>query len=219
MVRAPVGSKVVFDISMSLDGFVTAADRTPEEPMGRGGLRLMDWAFGDDARGAQVLRDGVAGLGATIAGRETYDSSVPWWGADGPSGDARRPVFVVTHRAPASSPENGVYTFVTDGLESALAQADAAADGRDVCIMGGADLGRQYLAAGLVDELSIHLVPVLFHQGTRLFDNLGVDHTQLEILDVVAGPSATHLRYAVTRPSSTRERSARPVATHPVEVP
>jgi dihydrofolate reductase len=190
-------SKVVFDISMSLDGFVTAADRTSEEPMGRGGLRLMEWAFGDDPRGAQVLRDGVAGLGATIAGRETYDTSLAWWGADGPSGDARRPVFVVTHEAPGSSPENGVYTFVTDGLESALAQAKAAAAGRDVCIMGGARTGQQYLAAGLVDELSIHLVPVLFHRGTRLFDNLGVDHTQLEVLDVVAGPAATHLRYAV----------------------
>lgn len=190
-------SKVVFDISMSLDGFITAAERTPEEPMGRGGLALMDWAFGDDPRGTQVLRDGVAGLGATIAGRETYDTSVPWWGSDGPSGDARRPVFVVTHEAPTSSPENGVYTFVTDGLQSALAQAKAAAAGRDVCIMGGARIGQQYLAAGLVDELSIHLVPVLFHRGTRLFDHLGVDHTRLKILDVVTGPLATHLRYAV----------------------
>ena len=195
-------SKVVLDVSMSLDGFMTAAERTPDEPMGRGGLRLMEWALGGDSRGAQVLRDGVAGLGASIAGRETYDTSVPWWGADGPSGEARRPLFVVTHQAPESSPDNGVYTFVTDGLDSALAQATAAADGRDVCIMGGASIGQQYIAAGLVDELSVHLVPVLFHRGTRMFDHLGVDHTQLHVLDVVATPVATHLRYAVHKVGS-----------------
>jgi dihydrofolate reductase len=192
-------SKVVFDISMSLDGFMTASDRTPDEPMGRGGLRLMDWALSDDSRGAQVLRDGVASLGASIAGRETYDTSLPWWGADGPSGQERKPLFVVTHKAPETSPENGVYTFVTDGLESALAQAKAAARGRVVCIMGGAALGQQYIAAGLVDELSIHLVPVLFHHGTRMFEHLGVNHTQLDVLDVVSTPSATHLRYAVRK--------------------
>ncbi|MFI5897315.1 dihydrofolate reductase family protein [Actinoplanes sp. NPDC051513] len=186
------------DISMSLDGFMTAAGRTPEEPMGPGGLRLMDWAFAD-AEGAKVLRDAVAGLGASIAGRETYETSLPWWGADGPSGDARRPLFVLTHEAPKSSPENGVYTFVTDGLGSALDQAVAAADGRDVCIMGGARTSQQYLAAGLVDELSIHLVPVLFHDGTRMFDHLGVDQTQLEVLGVISTPQATHLRYAVRK--------------------
>jgi dihydrofolate reductase len=190
--------KVIFDTSMSLDGYMTAANRTPEEPMGAGGLRLMDWAFKDE-RGAQVLRDGVAGLGATIAGRETYDTSLPWWGANGPSGDARIPLFVVTHQAPDTSPDDGVYTFVTDGVESALAQAQKAANGRDVVVMGGANLGQQYIAVGLVDELSIHLVPVLFHGGTRMFDNLGVDHTDLEILDVVASPNATHLRYAIKK--------------------
>jgi len=189
-------AKVVFDISMSLDGFMTAAGRTSQEPMGPGGLVLMDWAF-HDTRGAQVLSDGVAGLGATIAGRETYDTSVPWWGPDGPSGDARKPVFVVTHEPPESTVDNGVYTFVTDGLQSALAQAKAAAGERDVCIMGGASIGQQYLAAGLVDELSIHLVPVLFHRGTRMFDNLGENHIKLEILEVIHTPAATHLRYAV----------------------
>lgn len=192
-------SKVVFDISMSLDGFMTAADRTLDEPMGRDGLVLMDWAFGDDDLGAHVLRKGIAGLGATIAGRETYDTSVRWWGANGPSGEARKPVFVVTHKAPESGPDGGVYTFVTDGLESALDQAKAAADGRDVCIMGGARTGQQYIAAGLVDELSIHLVPVLLHQGTRMFDRLGVDHTRLDIIDVLATPSATHLRYGIRK--------------------
>ena len=190
--------RVIFDTSMSLDGYMTAADRTPEEPMGPGGLRLMDWAFKDE-RGAQVLRDGVAGLGATIAGRTTYDTSLPSWGANGPSGDARVPLFVVTHQAPESSPENGVYTFVTDGPESALEQARKAADGRDVVIMGGANLGQQYIAAGLVDELSIHLVPALFHGGTRMFDKIGVDQLQLDVLDVVSGPNATHLRYAIKK--------------------
>lgn len=190
--------RVIFDTSMSLDGYMTAANRTPEEPMGRGGLRLMDWAFHDE-RGAQVLRDGVAGLGATIAGRETYDSSLPWWGESGPSGEAGKPLFVVTHQAPEHNPNDKIYTFVTDGLESALEQAQKAADGRDVVIMGGANLGQQYIAAGLVDELSIHLVPVLFHGGTRMFDKLGVDHLLLDVLDVVSSPYATHLRYAIKK--------------------
>mgnify|MGYP001145063574 CR=1 FL=1 len=106
---------------------------------------------------------------------------------------------MVTHEPPESTLDNGVYTFVTDGLQSALAQAKAAAGERDVCIMGGASLGQQYLAAGLVDELSIHLVPVLFHRGTRMFDNLGEDHTMLEILEVIHTPAATHLRYGVRR--------------------
>jgi len=193
---------VIFDISMSLDGYMTAAGRTPDEPMGRGGLRLVDWAMGDDERGRQLLDDAVGQLGATIAGRTTYDTSLPWWGADGPSGSARRPVFVVTHQRPAESPADGVYEFVTDGIEAALERAQAAAGARAVVVMGGADLGRQYIAAGLVDEIQIHLVPVLFGSGTRMFEQLGDGHVQLEIAEVIGASEATHLRYRLVKLSS-----------------
>jgi dihydrofolate reductase len=188
---------VIFDISMSLDGYVTAAGRTPEEPMGRGGLRLVDWAIGDDERRRKLLDDAVGQLGATIAGRTTYDTSLPWWGPDGPSGSARRPVFVVTHQAPDESPEGGVYEFVTDGIEAALARAQSVAGEAAVVVMGGADLGRQYIAAGLVDEIQIHLVPVLFGGGARMFDDSLADHVDLEPVEVIETPVAIHQRFRV----------------------
>jgi dihydrofolate reductase len=191
--------KVIFDISMSLDGFMTAANRRPDEPMGDGGLRLVDWAIGGDELNARYLEQAIDALGATICGRTTYDTSLPWWGADGPSGSAQRPVFVVTHEAPAESPQGSVYTFVTDGIESALEKAQRAAGDDDVTVMGGADIGRQYIAAGLVDEISIHLVPVLFGDGTRMFEGLGGGHLQLEPIAVVDTPSATHLRFRVAK--------------------
>ena len=166
-------SRFVFDISLSLDGFITAAPQTAEEPLGPGGEQLHGWLVDRD-----YLDRAVADLGAVITGRTNYDHAIPYWGADGPSGDARRPVFVVTHRAPESVPDDGVYTFVTDGLESALGQARAAADGRTVTIMGGADIGRQYLASGLVDEISLHVAPALFGSGTPMFAGLDVGHVQ-----------------------------------------
>jgi len=191
--------KVVFDISMSLDGFMTAANRRPEEPMGDGGERLHEWAFGNDERDREVLISGAAGLGAVIAGRRTFDDSLPWWGADGPTGSARVPVFVLTHDAPQDPPEGGVYTFVTGGIEDTLKQARDVAGDKDVTVMGGADTGRQYLQAGLVDELSIHLVPVLFGSGTRMFEHLGDQHLQLGHAGVTQTAAATHLRYRILK--------------------
>ena len=190
-----MGQQVIFDMSMSLDGFVTASHQTAEEPLGKGGERLHDWAEGDEAN-RELLGRGLERLGAFVAGRRTYDHSVPVWGPDGPTGKARQPLFVVTHEAPAESPENGVYTFVTDGLESALEQAKAAAGDKDVAIMGGPDVARQYLAAGLVDEIGVHVVPVLFGSGTRMFGDLG-EHLELELIDAMETPAATHLRYRV----------------------
>ena len=189
-------SRIVFDISLSLDGFITAAPQTAEEPLGPGGEQLHGWLVDRD-----YLDRAVADLGAVITGRTNYDHAIPYWGADGPSGDARRPVFVVTHRAPESVPDDGVYTFVTDGLESALGQARAAADGRTVTIMGGADIGRQYLASGLVDEISLHVAPALFGSGTPMFAGLDVGHVQLELLEAVGTPETVHLRYRVIRPA------------------
>ncbi|SCG53443.1 Dihydrofolate reductase [Micromonospora echinaurantiaca] len=190
-------SKVIVDISMSLDGFVNASNVRAEEPMGDGGLVLHEWAFDGDDRDREVLGGGGAGVGAIITGRRTYDLSVPWWGADGPSGPARVPVFVVTHTAPADVVEGGVYTFVTAGPEHALREAATAADGRDMCVMGGADLIQQYLRAGLVDEISIHLVPVLLHHGTRLFEHIGDDHIRLVPGEPVGTAKAVHLRFRV----------------------
>jgi dihydrofolate reductase len=190
-------TKVIFDISMSLDGFVTASDVRPEEPLGDGGQLLHEWAFGGDERNRELLAEATSFVGAIIAGRRTYDLSVPWWGADGPAGPARVPVFVLTHDAPAESPEGGVYTFVTGGIEEALEQAKAAAGDKYVAVMGGAETGRQYIRAGLVDEISIHLVPVLLGGGTRLFENSGGEHVRLESGGVIETPAATHLRFRV----------------------
>ncbi len=191
--------KVIFDISMSLDGFMTAANRRPEEPLGDGGQQLHQWAFGDDQRDREVLTGGVGALGAVIAGRRTYDDSVPWWGADGPTGPARVPVFVLSHEPPGNVPEGGVYTFVSGGIERTLEQARTAAGAKDVTVMGGAETGQQYLRAGLVDELSIHLVPVLFGTGTRMFERLGDQHVQLEQIGALQTAAATHLRFRVIR--------------------
>jgi dihydrofolate reductase len=190
-------AKVIFDISMSLDGFMTAANRRPEEPMGDGGQRLVEWAFGEDPRDREVLSNGVSGLGAVICGRRTYESSLPWWGDDGPTGPARIPVFVVCHDAPGDAPERGVYSFVTGGIEQALELAREAAGERYVTVMGGAETGQQYIKAGLVDELSIHLVPVLFGSGTRMFEGVGDEHLHLENIGSVQTPAATHLRFRV----------------------
>jgi len=191
--------KVIFDTSMSLDGFMTASNRRPEEPMGDGGQRLHEWAFGEDERDRKLLEDAVEALGAVIAGRTTYDDSLPWWEADGPTGSARCPMFVVTHDAPAESPEGGVYTFVTDGIESALEQAKTAAGEKIVTVMGGASIGHQYIAARLVDEISVHLVPVLFGSGTRMFEHLGGEHIQLQTVEVIETSAATHLRFRIVK--------------------
>jgi dihydrofolate reductase len=190
-------TKVIFDISMSLDGFVTASNVRPEEPMGDGGQRLHEWAFGEDERNRELLTESMNFVGAIVAGRRTYDISVGWWGADGPAGPARVPVFVVTHAEPEEAPEGGVYTFVTGGIESALEEAKAAAGDKDVAVMGGAETGQQFIRTGLVDEISIHLVPVLFGSGTRLFEHLGKEHIQLETTGVIETPEATHLRFRV----------------------
>jgi dihydrofolate reductase len=108
-------------------------------------------------------------------------------------------VFVATHAEPEDVPEGGVYTFVTDGIESALEDAKAVAGDKDVAVMGGAEIGQQYLRAGLIDEISIHLVPVLLGGGTRMFEHLGGEHIQLETAGVIETPQATHLRFRIVK--------------------
>jgi dihydrofolate reductase len=190
-------SSVMYDISMSLDGYVRAANPRPDQPLGEGGEALHEWAM-NDAAGREALDRNIAGIGALICGRVTYDDSIRWWQADGPSGPARLPLFVVSHSVPDDVPAEGVYTFVTSGIEDALAQARAAAGGKTVAIMGGPTVATEFLRAGLVDELGIHLVPVLFGAGTRLTDTLPA-HIELELAGQESTPDALHLRYRIKR--------------------
>src|SRR5215471_16846589 len=126
-----VMGKVRFEISMSLDGYVTASGVRPEEPMGDGGQQLHEWAFGADEVGREQEAESQSSVGASIAGRRTYDLSVPWWGADGPGGSLRTPTFIVSHSTPEDVPQGGVYTFVGSPQE-ALERAREVAGDKDV---------------------------------------------------------------------------------------
>lgn len=201
-----MSSLVVFDISLSVDGFMRGPNPGPGNILGEGGEALHAW-IGRDAteEDRRLLADGVGGAGAIICGRRTYDDSLPSWGADGPTGAARLPLFVVSHTVPAAIPD-GVYHFAGD-IVSALASARVAAAGKDICIMGGADIGRQFLRAGLVDEVSLHVAPVLLGGGTRMFDDAFERVVTLQRRSVVATRAATHLRYAIARPRSGQPAS------------
>jgi dihydrofolate reductase len=192
-------SKVKAEISMSLDGYVDAAGVSMEAGLGLGGEVLHEWGQGDDVDepGARAVQ-GVHDVGALICGRRTYDLSVQFWGANGPTGPEQRvPVFVLTHSAPDPIPADGVYQFVQGELAEVLARAqDAAGDG-GVSILGGANAIQQFLSAGLVDELHLHLVPVLFGAGTRVFDLDLPNHLRLAQDHVDVSPNAIHLVYRV----------------------
>src|SRR5215211_4210355 len=167
--------RVIYDVSMSLDGFISGANVRPEAGLGDGGERLHDWAFNSpDPRNRELLAKG-ASLGAIISGRHNYDLAVPYWQADGPTGDARVPTVVVSHSVPKDIPDGGVYRFA-DSIKAALEKAQKAAGDKDVAIMGGANIAAQFLKLGLVDEISIHLVPVLFGSGIRLFEHWDGEH-------------------------------------------
>lgn len=189
--------KVLYDISMSLDGFITAANVRPEAGLGDDGERLHDWAFSsDDPRNRELLMKG-ASLGAIIAGRNTYDLSVPYWEANGPTGAARVPTIVVSHSVPKDIPHDSVYSFA-GGVEAALEKAQEAAGDKDVAIMGGANVARHFIKLGLVDEISIHLVPVLFGSGIRLVEHLD-SHIPLETIEVIQTKEAIHMRFRVVK--------------------
>ena len=138
-----------------------------------------------------------ATIGANIFGRTGYDHSILNWGADGPSGAARVPTVIVSHNIPRDVPQGGVYSFV-DGIEAAFETAKELAGDRDVYITG-ADVAGQFLKLGLIDEVSIHLVPVLFGSGTRLFEGLGGEHISLETLEVIETKEAIHMRFRVAK--------------------
>jgi dihydrofolate reductase len=197
-------NKVHFDISMSLDGFITGPDEGVEKPLGDDAGRLHDWMF--DARtdaDAEVLDELYARTGAILMGRRMFDVGVGPWGDPPPF---HLPVFVLTHEARDPIPKQGgtTYTFVTDGIEIGLEQARAAAGEQDVGIWGGARIMRQYLTAGLLDEVQIHLIPVLLGAGVRLFDDLGPERIELERTRTIETPSATHLRFTVAKRRGSR---------------
>ncbi|RZT78027.1 dihydrofolate reductase [Micromonospora violae] len=206
--------RTVVSMSVSVDGFAAGPDVTADQPMGRGGERLHEWLFRTDGDRA-VAADGVtpvgvdaaqvrerqATTGAVVIGKRTFDVGVDLW-QDTPF---PVPCFVVTHERRDPMPmKSGVFTFVNDGLGSALRQARQAAGDRDVLIMGGPTTARQFVKAGLVDEIHLQLVPVLLGAGTRLFDNLGTGdldtgHIELERVAVIESPHVTHLRFHVPR--------------------
>jgi dihydrofolate reductase len=192
-------SRVKVDISMSLDGYIDAGSVTPEEGLGRGGEILHQYGLDADRDELDVQAvERAHAVGALICGRRTYDLSVPFWGPHGPSGPEQRvPTFVLTHSEPEHLPEDSVYRFVRGEAKEVLARTLEVAGDRDVSVMGGANAIQQFLSAGLVDEIYIHLVPVLFGAGTRLFELQLAGHVRLEHERVDVSPSAIHLGYRV----------------------
>jgi dihydrofolate reductase len=201
-------SKVVLDMSISLDGIGAGPNPNEADRMGAGGERLHAWMpFYDPEHDptagvpaanevdARKVRELMA-AGAVVLGKRTFDLGLePWGGTPFPVA-----CFVLTHEARDDLvTKTGTFAFVTDGVESAVHRAQAAAGDKDVLVMGGPTVARQAVRAGLVDEIRLHLVPVLFGAGTRLFDDLGTKHIELEPTEVVASPAAMHLRFRVVK--------------------
>jgi dihydrofolate reductase len=212
---------VIFEITMSVDGFVAGPSPSLEDPLGRGGMQLHDWAVstaawqerhglegGETDADSEVIAKSLAGQGALIMGRKMFSGgSGPWeddpnregwWGDDPPF---HNPVFVLTHHArePVAKEGGTTYTFVTDGIEAALEQAREAAGDKDVHVVGGADVIQQSLAAGLIDEFELHVAPLLLGGGTPLFGRLGPDVPRVKLVSATYSPKATHLHYQVVK--------------------
>ena len=213
-------TRLTFDITMSLDGFIAGPNQTLEQPLGAGGERLHKWMVGLAAfrerhglaggimnADAEVLEESISDAGAILMGRRMFSggegpweddpNADGWWGDEPPF---RVPVFVLTHHGRETVTKSGgtTFTFVTEGIEAALEQARAAAGDKNVGIVGGATLVQQYLAAGLVDEFQIHVAPLLLGGGVRLFDRLGTPPVEVEGTRVIESPDVIHLRYRVT---------------------
>jgi dihydrofolate reductase len=212
-------SKVRVHIAISADGYVAGPNQSEENPLGEGGEQLHDWFValkawrerhgmegGEVNESTPIVEESLDNVGAEIMGRGKFgpagggpwgDDPWPgWWGEDPPF---HKPVFVLTHheREPFTLSDT-TFTFVTEGIGAALEQAKAAADGKDVYIGGGADIINQYLAAGLVDELEVHVSPLILGSGERLFEGVGPD-LKLEQLRAVEAPGVAHLKYRVVK--------------------
>jgi dihydrofolate reductase len=203
-------TKLIVELSISLDGFVAGPNDGPDNPLGDGGQRLFDWYQSGDTglalpgtdmtfrvhrTSAEFLREHWSTYGSGIAGRRTFDIAKAWGGQPPVDG----PMFIVTHQPPQEWMDSGSpYTFITDGVESAVRQAVAAANGRNVTI-STASVAQQCLNAGLLDEIHLDLAPVLLGGGVRLFDHLKVAPVELEQIRVVETPDVTHLHYRVLK--------------------
>ena len=189
--------KVYCEISMSLDGFITGPNVRAGNGLGDNGEHLHDWRF--DAKtdaDARIVDETYASTGAVVLGKGMFDVGFEPWGDPPPF---RMPVFVVTHEARAPLPMQGgtTYTFVTGGIAAAIEQARAAAGDKNVGVWGGADIIRQALKAGLLDEMKIHLIPMLLGGGIRLFEGLDPEGIELRKMSAIDTPAATHLYYLV----------------------
>jgi dihydrofolate reductase len=203
-----MAGKVFFSVSMSLDGFI--APESSEELMGRQWMELQRWIFptrffrenltigkgGEEGRDNDIVRETFERTGASVMGKRMFDAGERMWPEEAPF---RTPVFVVTHekRDPWERPGGTTFHFVNDGIEPALEQAREAAGGRDVRIAGGGETILEYVNAGLVDEFSIALSPVLFGSGIRLFEGVDAGRVALEPVRSEASSRVTHLTYAV----------------------
>ena len=210
-------SKTLIRITMSLDGYVAGPNQTLKEPLGVGGEALHTWALelaawkeqhgqkgGAVNASSAIMQEMFENVGAVIMGRNMFGGGPGpwksdwkgWWGKNPPY---HMPVFVLTHheREPLVMEGGTTFHFITDGIESALSQAKRAAGAKDVLIMGGANAVQQFLAAGLVDELNVSMVPLLLGAGERMLDNLGESLPQFEQTRVVEAPGVVHLRYRV----------------------
>jgi dihydrofolate reductase len=184
---------VVIEMSMSLDGYIAAPNDNAQQGLGEDGMRLHNWMFDDPSVFERIYGDLTQNTGAVIIGRRTYDNATVDWGGKGPLGDV--PCFVVTHRPIEGA--DPIFTVVTDGIESALAKAQEVAGDKPVGLMG-ANLDQQFLAAGLVDEIRIHLIDVLLGGGRRLFDELP-KRFDLELQGFDQTGNVAHLEYRVVR--------------------
>jgi dihydrofolate reductase len=212
-------SKFRCDISISADGFVAGPNQSDANPLGEGGERLHDWVTslaawreahekqgGEVNESSRIIEEARENVGAAVMGRNMFGPPAGgdwgdgqwkgWWGDDPPY---HYDVFVVSHHArePVEMEGGTTFHFVTDGIERALERAKESAGGQDVMLWGGADVINQYLAAGLLDELELHIVPVLLGGGARLFDNLGGAEIQLEQVRAIEAPGVTHVKYRV----------------------
>jgi dihydrofolate reductase len=212
-------SKLILDLTMSLDGFVAGPNRTVESPLGDGGEHLHEWMIGlasfrerhggsGGTRNAddELVSEAVDATGAVLMGRRMFsggegrweDDPVAdgWWGDNPPF---HVPVFVLTHHPRETVTKEGgtSFNFVTEGIEVALERARAAAGAQNVHVAGGADIAQQYLRAGLLDEIQVHIAPVLLGDGVRLFDSLGDARPRLELTRVLDSPAVTHVSYRV----------------------
>jgi dihydrofolate reductase len=206
-------------IAISLDGFVAGPDQSEVNPLGEGGERLHGWLVslaawreshgkqgGEVNESARIVEESAENIGAGVMGRNMFgpvgggdwgdEQWKGWWGEDPPY---HNDVFILTHheRDPVEMEGGTTFHFVTDGIELALERAKESAEGQDVRLWGGAEVIQQYLAAGLLDELELHVVPVLLGDGARLFDNLEAADVQLEQVRAVEAPGVTHLKYRV----------------------